>query len=309
MTSVHPSRDNDTHCGPQVADGWTVVWTRGQGCADLAEILAADTPRHAEGDLKAACVATRADLLVASALTSFDLVPTVVPDGVAFDRITDVVAAVAGGPHTSLAARVAQRIASVMDVPGTLVSVAGDGEDDLAAVEMLQQLGLDAPLLRQRVLHARSARAVVRELGESTLLVIGAPGGSWLQRQFFGPGKRLMSAAPNGIVVVREAPERCYRRLVDEIVALGPAMPAGEALRVVEHPASPVVDEGRLVGVVRREGLGAAEPQATVGDIADEPVFVYVDDPMDDVAELSEFLDGSPVPVVDREGRLLGWID
>jgi hypothetical protein len=173
---------------------------------------------------------------------------------------------------------------------------------------MLGWLRADAPLLSQRVLQARNARAVVGELGPSTLLVIGAPGGSWLQRQFFGPGKRLIGAAPNGNVVVRDAPERCYRKLVDQIAALGPAMRAGDAVRVVEHPATPVVDEGRLVGVVRRDSLAAAGDDATVGEVADEPVFVYVDDPLDDVGELTDFLDGSPVPVVDREARLLGWI-
>jgi hypothetical protein len=292
-----------------VADGWKVVWTRGRGCAQLADILSARPPRHVKADLRTACIAARADLLVASALTSFDLVPTVVPDGVDFDRADRVVAAVAGGPHTSLAARVAQRIASVLDVPGTVVSVSQNDEGDREAGEMLERIGVDAPLLERRLLRARSARAVVGELSDDALLVIGAPGGSWLQRQFFGPGKRLISAAPDGIVVVRDAPTRCYQRIDTDPTALGPALRVGDALQVVEHDATPVLDVGRLIGIVRRDTMLGAAPDEKVGVLVEDPVFVYLDDPLDDVEELTEFLDGSPVPVIDREGRLVGTID
>ena len=308
MIPVHPSREDNLSGGQELVEGWTVVWTRGEGCADIAEILALETPRRVEGDLRAACVAARADLLVAGALTSFDLVPTVVPDAVDLPRVTDVVAAVAGGPHTALAARIAQRIASLCQVPGTLVSVSRDDDGDRSALEMLERIGSSAPLLEQRVLRARSARAVVGELGETTLLVIGAPGGSWLQRQFFGPGKQLIRTAPNGTVVVRDAPERCYRRLREDALAFGGAMPAGEALKVVEHSAAPVVEDGRLVGIIRRSALEAAGGETTVGEAMEDPVFVYVDDPVDELAHLAEFLEGSPVPVVDRDARLLGSI-
>jgi hypothetical protein len=291
-----------------LADGWTVVWTRGRGCAELAGILDTGVPRHVEDDPRTACIAARADLMVAAALTSFDLVPLVVPAAVDFNRVTGVTAAVAGGPHTSLAARVAERIARVLDASGTVVSVSRNPESDRDAIDMLEQIGDDAPMLEQRILRARSARAVVNELSESTLLVVGAPGGSWLQRQFFGPGKRLMSAAPNGVVVVRDAPARCFQEVAPAPAALGTALRVEDALQVVDSPATPVLDGGRLLGIVRRDGLDRAAPGATVGDVMDDPVFVYVDDPLDDVAELTEFLDGAPVPVIDHEGYLLGSI-
>ena len=69
-----------------------------------------------------------------------------------------------------------------------------------------------------------------------------------------------------------------------------------------------MLDAGRLLGIVRREGLDQAAPGATVADVMEDPVFVYADDPLDDVAELVAFLDGARVPVIDGEGLLVGSI-
>ena len=72
--------------------------------------------------------------------------------------------------------------------------------------------------------------------------------------------------------------------------------------------AAPVVQEGKLIGVVSRRAMDKAGADATVGQVMGDPVFVYIDDPLGDVAELRAFLDRAPVPVVDRDGRLLGSI-
>ncbi len=288
--------------------GWTVLWTRGESCAAVADVLSTGTAQRVEGDLRAACIHARADLLVSSTMSSFDLVPTIAPDVVDLDTVGSVVAAVAGGPHTDLATRVAQRMASSLGVSGCVVSVSQDDETDRQARAMLDQVGSVAPDLERWLLRANSASAVVDELEPDTLLVLGAPGGSWLQRQFFGPGKRLRKAAPNGVVVVRDAPMRCFHGAVDEAVALGTELAVVDALRVVQEPAAPVVDGGRLIGMASRRALEDADAGATVGEIMGDPVFVYIDDPLADVEELAAFLDRAPVPVVDRDGRLLGSI-
>lgn len=284
-----------------------MVWTRGPGCADLAALLAADEPIHAKGDLRTACVATGADLLVASSLTSFDLVSTVVPHHVDLERARAVVAAVAGGPHSGLAARVAGRVAAELGVPGEVVSVSPDDEGDRRAAEMLEAIGAEAPDLDRRVLRAGSARAVLEGLDSDTVLVLGAPGGSWLQRQFFGPGKRLIGAAPDGVIVVRHAPVRCFQ-LMEPAEAVGPELRVEDARRALAVPAIPVVADGRMIGILRLAGLADVPGDATAGEAMEDPVEVYVDDLTDDVAGLRRFLDGGPVPVVEADGRLVGWI-
>jgi len=284
-----------------------VVWTRGPGCADLAALLSADEPIHAKGDLRTACIAVGADLLVASSLTSFDLVPTVVPHHVDLGRARAVVAAVAGGPHSGLAARVAGRVAAELAIRGEVVSVSPDQEADRRAAEMLDSIGAEAPDLDRRVLRAGSARAVLDGLGSDTLLVLGAPGGSWLQRQFFGPGKRLIGAAPDGVIVVRQAPGRCFQ-LMEAAEAVGPELRVEDARRTLAVPTIPVVSDGRMIGILRVGDLDDTPGDATAGEVMEDSVSVYVDDLTDDLADLHRFLDGGPIPVVRDDGRLVGWI-
>jgi hypothetical protein len=284
-----------------------VVWTRGPGCAGLAALLSSAEPIHAKGDLRTACITAGADLLVASSMTSFDLVSTVVPHHVDLDRASGVVAAVAGGPHSGLAARIAGRVAAELDIPGEVVSVSPDEEADRRAAEMLDEVGALTPDLDRRLLRAGSARAVLDGLGTESLLVIGAPGGSWLQRQFFGPGKRLIGAAPDGVIVVRQAPARCFQ-LMEPAEAVGPELRVEDARRTLAVPAIPVVADGRMIGILRVGDLGGLPGNATAGEAMEDPVSVYVDDLTDDLDDLRRFLDGGPVPVVQADGRLVGWI-
>lgn len=292
---------------PSTATGWSVVWTRGEGCAELADLLAGEEPRLADSDLKGACIRARADLLVARKLTSFDLVGTVVPVDFVPERVGSVVAAVGGGPHSALGAQVAQRLADVLEVEGSLVSASVDDAHDGTAERALAGLALVVPDMPRRIVHVDSARALVGELPEDALLVVGASGGSWLQRQFFGPGKQLVVGAPGGAVVARSAPARCFQRMSGP-EAIGVGMLARDVLRLVDGAVAPVVEGGVLVGIVRRSALRDVDPMTRVGSIMDDAVFVNVDDPVDAISEVMDYLDDGPVPVVDSDGNLVGVI-
>jgi CBS domain-containing protein len=289
------------------ATGWSVVWTRGDGCADLASLLADGDARLADSDLRDACIRARADLLVARKLTSFDLVSTAVPVDFDVDAVAGVVAAVGGGPNSVLAALVAHRLATIMDVAGSMVSASNGGDRDGLAERTLAGLALAVPGMPARIARVESARALVGELPPGTLLVVGAPGGSWLQRQFFGPGKQLVVGAPGGAVVVRSAPARCFQRMSDP-EPIGVGMLVGDVLRLMTGSVAPVVDDGRLVGIVRRSSLTGLPSTAPVGEAVDDPVFVNDDDPVEAIAEVMEYLEHGPVPVVDGDGRLVGVV-
>ncbi|MBS1195505.1 MAG: hypothetical protein H6R33_225 [Actinobacteria bacterium] len=287
--------------------GWSVVWTRGEGCDDLAALLAGGEAHRAGPDLRASCVEARADLLVGRKLTSFDLVSMAVP--YAFDppRVESVVGAVSGGPHSVLAAAVAQRLAVALQVPAMLVAASAEAGTDPAAADALERAAQLVPIPEQRLLRAANPGAAVRALPTGSLLVLGAPGGAWWKRQFTGPGRQLRGGAPAGAVVVRRAPRRCFQHM-EEPFAMGTQMPAGEARRLSQATVVPVAEEGRLVGLVRRRALDAADPAAPLGSIMEAPLFALAEDPLDVVADLASFLEGAPVPVVDAAGRLCGLV-
>lgn len=277
-----------------------VLWTRGEGCRDLAVMLGPS--RQVEGDLRAACIRSRADLLVARKLTSFDLVGTVVPHEFRIDRVTEVIGAVGGGPHSALAGVVAARLADGLGVVGSLVSASASAADDEAVEAVLVEVSHLAPGLNVKVVRADGARDLIEGFGPGSLLVVGAPGGSWMQRQFFGPGRQLVVRAPAGAVVVRSSPARCFQ-VMEEPVGFGPAMPIVEARRLLMEDVIPVVDEGILVGLVHRTAL---DGPGTIADVMDHPVFVSEDDPVSILPERGAGL--AMVPVVDGEGRLRGVI-
>ncbi len=284
-----------------------MVWTRGEGCPELANLLAGGEARRAGPDLRASCVEARADLLVGRKLTSFDLVGMAVPYGFEPSRVESVVAAVAGGPHSVLAARVARRLSAALEVPASLVAASAEAGTDPAAEEALERAARLVPVAEQHVLRAANPGAAVRALPTGSLLVLGAPGGTWWQRQFTGPGRQLRGGAPAGAVVVRRAPRRCFQHMA-EPAAMGAQMPAGEALRLSASPIVAVAEEGRLVGLVRRRALEAADPAASLGSLMEAPIFALADDALDVVAGLAAFLEGAPVPVVDGAGRLCGMV-
>src|SRR5919106_3525590 len=98
-------------------DGPSVVWTRGEGCLELAETLAGKSASRISGDLGEGCIEHRADILVTKKLPgSFDLVNVAVPVDYHPESVTSVVATVAGGPHSELAAETAAALGRSLGV-------------------------------------------------------------------------------------------------------------------------------------------------------------------------------------------------
>lgn len=285
--------------------GWKVVHTRGEGVRDLAVLLAAGEPLPAVGDLGSACLAARAEMLVARHLTATDLVKQAVPYRVGLPEVRAVVAAIGTGPHLSLVAEIADRLATVLEVPAVLMAASPDDLRDKAARVALDHAGRISPGSTRVLVRATDVGRLLDDLPAGSLLVLGAPGGSWLQRQFFGAGRRLKVGAPAGAVVVRDAPPRSYQR-AEEAAAFGPEMRAADALRLMAHPAVPVARDGRLVGMVRGIELLACPGDAPIGTVMEPPVSVPWDAPAAAAAGPSADLGGAPVPVVGPEGELIG---
>jgi hypothetical protein len=137
------------------------------------------------------------------------------------------------------------------------------------------------------------------------LIVMGEPGGSFLSRLFFGPGARLRAAVPAGAIVVRSAPLRVFHAMTDPVF-VGPLHQAEDTLRLHRHPLLAVVENGLLVGVVRRSRLESAPPRTPVGELMEEA------HPLAMQAPLGEKRVGGagpgPWPVVDAGGRLVGTL-
>lgn len=286
-----------------------VAWTRGRGCSDIADRLAGGTATKIDGDLGRSCVRERIDTLVSRKLTSFDLVPVVVPHDVDVEGIESVTAAVGAGPHSPFAVSVAARLGVTMGIPVTAVSVHEPGADPTDARARLGAVTERFPAVDGRVVPGDSAVALLDDAGPSTLLVVGAPGGSWFQRQLFGPGHRLQVAAPAGTLTVRWAARRCFHFVGDDHGAVvGSEMSVSDARHVIRYPVVSVADHGALVGVVRRADLAGASPDALLRDVMEAPVSVGATDEVTVVEQVRDAFDGGPIPVVDRSERLLGVI-
>lgn len=304
-----PARGSAEHQPPEAAPSpWTVVWTRGEATAEVAAMLSGGSPVRVEGDLRDACVAARADALVTKKLTSFDLVNTVVPHRVDPTEISGVAAAVGSGPNSSLAAAVAHRIASRLGVGGMLITAPAPGASKAEAHKLLAELARDAPGLDRRLQVDGGAPSIVDGLGPGTLLVIGEPGGSWIHRQFFGPGRKLIHAAPTGALIVRAAPVRCFH-VAGEPSYLGAVMRSEDAAQLMASRVVPVVDDGRLVGIVRRTMLLAADPDTPVVEVMEPTVALDQTDPIDAAWALAAVFEGAPIPVVAPDGTLWGTVD
>lgn len=284
-----------------------VVWTRGKGCSELAEILGADEASRIKGRLEDACIAHRADLLVSRRMPgNFDLVSVAVPVDFQPDKITSVVAAVGGGPHSLLAAETAESIGHALHVPFEMISASRPDDDPAEAGDLLDQLKSELPDMRSRVIEVEGVSEIVDGLDEGALLVLGAPGGSWLQRAMFGPGARLRRTAQAGAVVVRSAPDRVFRFMGDPVY-VAPLRHADDTLRIHNEQTLAVADEGLLVGVVRRENLAAAG-DSPVGTVMEEAMSVRVDETLAEASELSPTFGPDPIPVTDHEEHLVGGL-
>ena len=198
------------------------IWTRGNGCAELAHAIAGEAAIRATGDLMKACVVARAELLVTKRVPPGGSVSSATPVDFAPDGAASVVALVSGGPHSGLAARVANWLGESLGVAADLVSGFRVPEERDSAQEVLERIGPEVPSMETRVVEAWTAKQLLDEMDDDALLVFGAAGGSWIQRMFLGPGARLAATAPVGAVVVREQPPRVFQ-VMEEPVYVSPA--------------------------------------------------------------------------------------
>jgi hypothetical protein len=284
-----------------------VVWTRGSGCSELAELLSDGEPSRISGDLAEACISQRADLLISRRFPSaFDLVSVAVPVGFAPENVTRVVSAVGGGPHSFLAADTASRIGRRLGVEAEMISAIRPGEDRSEAAEVLERIGLSVPEIGGRIVEVDGIADLVAGLGEETLVVFGAPGGSWLQRSMLGPGARIRSKAPAGAIMVRSAPDRVFRWM-GEPVFVSPLRLADDTLLFHPERVLAVADEGLLVGLVRRESLETAGASA-VGSVMEEAVSAKVDETIAEAMQLEPTFGTDPIPVTDHDEHLVGGL-
>jgi hypothetical protein len=286
---------------------WKVGWSRGRGCSELAAALGDAVA--VKGDWAEACVRHKLDLLVTRRIPTFDLVSIAVPYDLDLSAVRRVAAAIGEGPHSQLAGQIAAALATALGVPGELTTVTHPDAKPEDASLRLERMGAPFPDLDRRVLEAPTAAALVKGLPPQSLLVLGAPGGSWLQRQLFGPGHRMRVAAPGGAVVVRHAPRRCFHSATSASGHVaGPHLVAADASRIFAGDIIPIAEGGRLIGIVRRSSLGSLPDGVAIGDAMEAPVSVGFADPTAVVDEVRESLGGGPIPVVNDAGEMVGVI-
>jgi hypothetical protein len=222
------------------------------------------------------------------------------------ERVTKVVATVAGGPHSALAAETAATLAAGLGVGAEMLSAARSDAEIDSARDILDQVGAHIPGLARRVLVVEGVSELVDELDDGALLVIGAPGGSWLNRSRTGPGARLRRTAQAGAVIVRSAPDRVFR-FMGEPVYVSPLRLADDTLRIHSEGTLAVADAGRLVGLVRREGLVKAGT-SPVASVMEEALSVRLDETIAEARELEPAFGPDPIPVTDHDENLVGGL-
>lgn len=267
-------------------------------------MLSSREPVRVTKGLAETCIEHQAELLVSRRLSaSSGLISGASPIDFDPDRIKRVVAAVAGGPHSVLAARMASRMGHVLDVPSTMFSAYASDLDQGEALATIEAIAVSVPNLEYRLVESEQVADVVEHLGQGTLLVMGASGGSWFQRIFFGPGAKLRSEATAGAVVVTSAPLRVFESM-QEPVCVGPMLRIDDLRRTHEEPVVAVVIDGILQGIVECSQLDQSSGDATVGSVM-EPF-----DGIDAFADCSSLgpapIPGAAYPVVGEGRRLVG---
>ena len=282
-----------------------VLWTRGRGCRELATVLSDAEPVRVQGDLVDTCVEHRAELLVSRRLaSSSDFISGASPIDFEPERIRRVVATVAGGPHSVLAAQVAARLGIVLDAPTTMVSAHRSEHDQGAALATIEAIAGQVGRIEYRLVEADGMADMVEQFAPGTLLVLGAPGGGWLRRMFLGPGAKLRSEATTGAVVVRAAPQRAFQAM-DAPVFVGPMLRVEDLLRTHVHESVvAVVDDGVLVGVVVLEDVADGDVSRTVGEVMVPTQGIGLMETVEDLQPPRRT--GAAEPVVDDDGRLVG---
>lgn len=284
-----------------------MLWTGGGQARELAEVLGGDTAHQAGANIAAACIEARATLLVARNRVSIDLCNTAVPHGFTPATTSSIVAAVGSGPHSLLAAALADSLSRKLNVPASAVYGHSQAGERAQAEEVLSDIIARLPELDAQAVEAPSPSAMVSALPDGTLLIVGAPGGSWFQRRFFGPGARIIARAPSGTIVVNHSRTRIYQ-VMQEAVAVGPHMRAADARQLYGPGHVMIAEDGALLGVVPADTLENARPDRELCEIMDRAVFLSANEETDQAAGLIEQFGGGPVPVVDSRGRLVGSV-
>ncbi len=305
-----PSGDPDSdHGAPGDSrdDECRIVWAGGSQARDLAETLSGGAATKAGGNLAASTIEAGGDLLVLSNRTSLDLCSVAIPDGFNRDTTESVVAAMGGGPHSTLAAIVADWLAQRLQIPASAVYGYSEPDDLPQAEEVLNKIVSRLPRLDARTVEASSPAAMVGWLPEGTLLIVGAPGGSWFQRRFFGPGARIQAKAPSGTIVVNHNPARVYQ-VMQSPIAYGPNMRVADALQLSNGLDVVVAEDGKLLGVVKAHALRDARQDLELHHVMDHGVFLSADDEFDEALGLISVDGGDLIPVVDDQARLVGCV-
>jgi len=284
-----------------------VVWAGGNQARDLAEVLTGGTATRAGANIVASCVDARANLLVVSNRTSLDLCSTAVPHD--FDRTStqSIVAAVGGGPHSLLAAILANWLSEATGIPASATFGYSDSTELAQARDVLEQISAQLPTLDARIVQASSPASMVEALPPGTLLVVGASGGSWFQRRFFGPGARIQARASAGTIVVQHHPRRVFQ-VMQPPIAFGPRMLVADALVLSEGAGIVVAERGKLLGTVTIAALTQARPNLTIRDVMEYGVFFDLTDTIADAIDLATAEPDSLIPVVDSESYLVGRV-
>jgi CBS domain-containing protein len=284
-----------------------ILWTKGSECESLATVLANGPALRAEGNLYQSCVDSGAVLLVAPRLISLDLCSVATPHGFDQAGVASVVAAVGLGPHSMLAAAVADRLALQLGVPGKAVFGYTSEAERVAGSTALKSISTKTPGLQVKTVQASSPAEMLGSLADGTLLVLGAPGGSWFQRQFFSPGARIRAIAPGGTIVVRHSPPHIYQ-VMRPPRPLGPTMRVADALQVAAGEHLVVAEDGRLLGLVTQEALLTSGPDIQLREVMDEPVFLSPDELLDDADRLIAARPAATIPVLDRSDHIIGVV-
>jgi Mg/Co/Ni transporter MgtE len=105
---------------------------------------------------------------------------------------------------------------------------------------------------------------------------------------------------------VRSAPDRVFRFMGDPVY-VSPLRLADDTLRIHAENTLAVADGGRLVGLVRREGLIKAGA-GPVASVMEEALSVKVDETILQARELEPTFGSDPIPVTDHDEHLVGGL-
>jgi hypothetical protein len=296
------------HSQPEEDRHDRVAWTKGGSNREVAEILGTD-PIRITGDLDTACIDSRIELLVTKRFPRSEVVPSVVPVGFHTDAIDSVAIAVGDGPHSPLAVAIGESVARRLAVPACVITAYSTQDEYDDAQRRLGTLTVGKTELDSTAIQTSDPRSITEHLSKDTLLVHGAPGGSFLERHFTGTGNRLTSRARGCVLVVKDAPRRCFQIATDATGhAIAPELLVMDALHVMVHPFAPVVRAHELLGIVRAHTLVHADAGSPIAPFVEPEDGLERCEAIDAIASKREHLGNGPIPVVDDQGNLTGVI-